>query len=405
MSCRLCGSNELTTALELAATPPANAFQPTAAAATALARYPVRVNQCARCSHAQLAHVVDPEVLFGDYVYVSGTSAAYIAHLENFQLSASAMLALDERDLVVEIGSNDGTLLGFFKAAGQRIVGVDPARAIAASANANGIPTINGFFDLALARDIRAEHGPARLIAANNVCAHIDDLSGVLEAISALLADDGEFWFEVSYLRAVMSDTLFDTIYHEHLDYHRLEPLAGFFARAGFVLWDAEPITTHGGSVRVRVARAGVREPSARVASLIGEERAMGLHRLTAWKQLQASIERAGVALTAALDQLESAGLSGAGYGAPAKATTLMHQFGLSAERLQYIVDDSPWKQGLHTPGLGIPVVASDHARAHPVDYLLVLAWNFAGPIVANNTWFSKKGGRFVIPLPELLVR
>lgn len=316
------------------------------------------------------------------------------------------MVGLEQGDLVVEIGSNDGTLLRAFADQGQQVQGIDPAKEIAAQAHSNGIPTINAFFDASIASDIVREYGQARLIAANNVCAHVDDLRGLVDAVRALLRHDGEFWFEVSYLKSVVEHTLFDTIYHEHLDYHRVAPLITFFADNGLHLWDAEPIATHGGSLRVRVAHPGQREQTARVNELVVAEAALQLDSTIALQRLGQQIASADEQLNALLDGYAQQGLRGAGYGAPAKGTTLMHQFGLDAERVSFIIDDSPWKQGLYSPGLGVPVLSADAARqlAEQPDYLLVLAWNFATPIIANNQWFTDAGGRFVVPLPTLTV-
>jgi 2-polyprenyl-3-methyl-5-hydroxy-6-metoxy-1,4-benzoquinol methylase len=403
-NCRLCGSDELHDALSLAPTPPANAFQPSQERALQAQRFALQVRRCFECGHSQLKHVVDPNVLFADYVYVSGTSPAYVAHLNEFAASAIALLDLQKGDLVVEIGSNDGTLLRPFQSHGARVQGIDPARDISDSANQGGIPTINSFFDMSIADAIVAEHGKARLVAANNVCAHVDDLQGLVAAVRHMLAADGELWLEVSYLKSVVQHTLFDTIYHEHLDYHRVAPLRQFFAANGLALWDAEPIATHGGSIRVRVAHPGRRATTARVAQLIAEESSLGLDCERGLAQLSTDIRVAGEQLNALLDQYVDAGLTGAGYGAPAKATTLMHQFGLDHRRINFIIDDSPWKQGLFSPGLGIPVVSADQGRTRKRDFMLVLAWNFAEPIMNNNRWFIEGGGKFVVPLPTLQV-
>ncbi|NKC14141.1 MAG: methyltransferase domain-containing protein [Gammaproteobacteria bacterium] len=400
--CRLCDSNQLEPALSLTATPPANAFTTSSEAALAQQRYPLDVHRCGACGHAQLLDVVDPAALFEDYVYVSGTSPAFVAHLEAYAGRAIDTVGLVAGDHVLEIGSNDGTLLGFFKNAGMRVTGVDPARAIAESASASSIPTINGFFTESLARDIAAQHGPAKLVCANNVCAHIDNLAAVVRAVSACLSGDGQFWLEVSYLLDVVDKGLFDTIYHEHLDYHRVEPLVRFFARHDLCVWDVERIASHGGSIRVKVCRAGARQVTPAVGQCVAAEQAARLHLAEGFASWQARIDALGLALGEKLHELTGAGLRGAGYGAPAKATTLMFQFGLDASSIEYIVDDSPWKQGLYSPGIGLPVVAGDYLKSNPADFLVVLAWNFATPIIRNNAWFTERGGRFVVPLPRL---
>jgi SAM-dependent methyltransferase len=403
-SCRLCDGANLEQALSLTPTPPANAFAASQATARGQERYPLDVYRCSACGHAQLLDVVSASTLFEDYVYVSGTSPSFVAHFEAFATQAIQTIDLAKGDHVLEIGSNDGTLLKFFKNAGLRVTGVDPARAIAAQACADGVPTITGFFDSTVARQVLTEQGPARLICANNVCAHIDDLNGVVEAVASCLSEDGEFWFEVSYLLDVHQHVLFDTIYHEHLDYHRVEPLVAFFARHEMVVWDVERIGSHGGSIRVKVCKEGHRPVADSVAEQIAAEHAAGLHTPAGLRNLGTRIEQLGDELRAALHKLTAAGLRGAGYGAPAKATTLMFQFGLDSQVIEYIVDDSPWKQGLYSPGLGLPVVDSEYLKKDSPDYLVVLAWNFAIPIIRNNNWFREQGGRFVVPLPQLEV-
>jgi len=228
-SCRLCSSRALERVLSLTPTPPANAF------VTAVERdrpqpvFPLDLHFCRDCGHVQLLTVVDPRVLFENYVYVSGTSPVFVRHFEAYADDVMRYFSLEHGALAVDIGSNDGTLLGFFQKAGLRILGIDPAKAIAEAATARGIPTIAGFFTPASAARIRAEHGPAAVITANNVFAHIDDLSGVTEGVRSLLSPDGVFVFEVSYLVDVIEKTLFDTIYHEHLCYHSVRPLIPFF--------------------------------------------------------------------------------------------------------------------------------------------------------------------------------
>ena len=295
--CRLCGGRNLTRVLSLAPTPPANAFVTAADLSQPQPLYPLDLWFCRDCAHAQLLDVVDAEALFGDYVYVSGTSPVFIKHFEDYAAWAVAELGLAPGDLVVDVGSNDGTLLAAFKGAGMRVLGVDPAREIARRASAGGIETEAAFFDLELARRFRAERGPARCITANNVFAHIDDLSGVVRAVRTLLADDGVFVFEVSYLVDVYEKTLFDTIYHEHLDYHSVQPLIGFFARHGLRLVAAQRVASHGGSLR-GVARPADKsdEEDGSVAELVALERRLGLDRAETLERYGARIEALGPA-------------------------------------------------------------------------------------------------------------
>lgn len=402
--CRLCGSADLKEALSLAPTPPANAFQATRSAARGQVRYPLTLRHCAECGHLQLVDVIDPEVLFRDYVYVSGTSPSFVAHFKRYAESVSDRLGLGGDDLVVDIGSNDGTFLRQFADMGCRVLGIDPAEKIAEAATKSGIPTQCAFFDSGLAKSIKAEHGPASLVSANNVFAHIDDLAGVVAGVREVLGDSGLFVFEVSYLVSVVEGTLFDTIYHEHLDYHRVGPLRKFFARHGMTLVDIERVDSHGGSLR-GYSRLGDQPASDAVVAAEAAEQAMGLDDAATFRKFQARIDRTGTELSALLNGLVSAGKTVAAYGAPAKATTLMHQFGLDERVIRYVIDDSPLKQNLFTPGLGIPVVASDVLKTDPPDYLVLLAWNFADPIIQKSQDYLATGGRFIVPLPTLQIR
>ena len=404
-SCRLCSSRALERVLSLTPTPPANAF------VTAVERdrpqpvFPLDLHFCRDCGHVQLLTVVDPRVLFENYVYVSGTSPVFVRHFEAYADDVMRYFSLERGALAVDIGSNDGTLLGFFQKAGLRILGIDPAKAIAEAATARGIPTIAGFFTPASAARIRAEHGPAAVITANNVFAHIDDLSGVTEGVRSLLSPDGVFVFEVSYLVDVIEKTLFDTIYHEHLCYHSVRPLIPFFRAHGMELIEAIRVDSHGGSLRGIARLAGGKWPvGASVAAALETEAKMGLERPDTFRRFGQNIDAIGVELAGLLKGFKRDGRAIAGFGAPAKATTLMYHFGIGSDIIDFIVDDSPLKQGLFSPGLHVPVVpGSVIAERHP-DYLVVLAWNFAASIIAKNAAYRDRGGHFIVPLPRVEV-
>lgn len=403
--CRLCGSADLEQVLSLIPTPPANAFVRREALGRTQKAYPLDVFMCRNCGHVQLLDVVSPDELFRDYVYVSGTSPVFVRHFEEYAAACIDMLGLAAGDLVVDIGSNDGTLLRFFQAEGVRVLGVDPARDIARRATEAGVETWDEFFGLDLARRIKAEKGQARLVTANNVFAHLDPMREFVQGVAETLTPDGAFVFEVSYLVDVYEKTLFDTIYHEHLAYHTVLPLKRFFAANGMELKRARRAATHGGSLRgvATLAGRGV-EADGSVDELIDLERSLGLHDTAALKAFGRQIDEVKAELTGLLERLAAQGKRIAGYGAPAKATTLMHHFGLRADLLDYIVDDSPLKQGLYTPGLHVPVVSSSRLETEPPDYLLVLAWNFAPSIIQKNTTFAEAGGRFIVPLPSVEV-
>jgi SAM-dependent methyltransferase len=354
-----------------------------------------------------LLGIVDPKALFTHYLYVSGTSPVFVEHLRSYAEEVLERFEVPGGSLVVEIGSNDGTLLGELQRRGLRVLGVDPARNIVEESTERGIPAMADFFTASLARGIREDHGRAAIIVANNVLAHIDELGDVMEGIRRLLLPNGVLVFEVGYLLDVVSGTLFDTIYHEHVSYHTVRPLLGFLERHGLELFDVARNDSQGGSIRCYVQLRGgpnVRTPA--VSDLCAlEEQILGLNPLKRVRAMGDQIERVRSDLTTLLSEIQARGQRIAGYGAPAKATTLMYYFGLTRDVLEFIVDDNPLKQGRFTPGLHVPIVSAERLVDGPPDYLLLLAWNFADSIIERNRNFTDAGGKFIVPLPELKIR
>ena len=405
--CRLCGSRDLQQVMSLGATPLANAFVPAAERGKPQERFPLNVWICRGCAHVQLLDIVDPEVLFRHYVYVSSTSPVFVEHFRRYAEAIIRLTGMAAGSQVIEIGSNDGTLLRFFQAAGMRVLGIDPAQQIAVEATRGGIETLPEFFDLRLATRLRAEGWQPSLVVANNVFGHADDLHTIVDGVAHLLKPDGLFVFEVSYLLDVFEKTLFDTIYHEHVSYHTVKPLVGLFTRHSMELVDVARVDSHGGSLRAIAKQRGGRMPQQpSVAQFIDHEARYGLHEPAAYRQLFDRIQERKQQLTVLLQDLKRTGKRVAGFGAPAKATTLMFHFGLGPDVLEYVIDDSPLKQGLYTPGHHLPVVPSSYLydRAHRPDYVLILAWNFAESIKKKHEPFRAAGGHFIVPLPEVVV-
>jgi len=401
--CRLCAGSELELVLALTPTPPANAFVPPAERDKPQPVFPLDLFLCKSCFHLQMLDVVDPRLLFENYVYVSGTSPVFVRHFQDYAAELIRRYKPAPGALALDIGSNDGTLLRFFKEAGLAVLGIDPARSIAEAATQAGIETAVGFFTPEFAERLRSERGPATIVTANNVFAHIDDLAGVVRGVRSLLAPAGIFAFEVSYLADVVEKTLFDTIYHEHLSYHSVRPLIRFFAAHGMELIEAQRIPSHGGSLRgIAQLRGGPWKVGPSVGEALALEERLGLDKAESFRAFGRDIDRVKAELRRVLQGFKAAGKSIAGFGAPAKATTLMYHFGIGPEIVDFIVDDSPLKQGLLTPGMHIPVLGSSAlAERHP-DYLIVLAWNFAQSIMAKHGAYRAAGGHFVVPLPEI---
>lgn len=404
-SCRLCGSEDLAMVLSMPATPPANAFVPAKQVGQSQESFPLDTWLCHGCGHLQLLDVVDPALLFEDYVYVSGTSPTFVQHFAEYAGFVIDECGLKTGDRVLDIGSNDGTLLRHFQNRGMRVLGIDPARDIAARATDDGIETWPEFFSTDVARRVLEEKGPASCVTANNVFAHADDLRAIAKGVRKVLDQDGIFVFEVSYLVDVLEKTLFDTIYHEHLDYHAMRPLLDFFTAADMTMVDAVRVESHGGSIRGIVQRDdGPRRPTSRLTELITREEELGLFDEDTYRRFSDRIDALGRELKSLIRQVRAAGKTVAGFGAPAKATTLMYRLGLERDDIDFIVDDNPLKQGLFTPGLHVPVLSSRAIKDRHPDYLLILAWNFAAPIMEKNNSFHDRGGRFIVPVPEIQI-
>lgn len=396
MACALCAGVDLATIMKLPATPPANEFVKSPQAQD---RFALDLQLCGDCGHVQLADVVHPGRLFDNYVYVSGTSPVFVKHFEDYAQDVFAGARLNEHSHVVDIGSNDGTLLKAFKGLGvQTVTGVDPAQEIAAKASAEGIPTRIGFFDRHMAAAIRASVGPAHVVTANNVFAHADDLHEIALGVRDLLAPEGDFIFEVSYLMDVVEHTLFDTIYHEHLSYHSVRPLIPFLAACGLHVYDARRVQTHGGSVRVYASRAR-KKPSAALQAILQAEQVAGIQSRAAFDNLASDVAHKGESLRRKVKDWKAAGKKICGFGAPAKLTTLMYAFGLDAADFDFIIDDAPLKQGLYTPGLNIPVCPSAALYERETHVCVVFAWNFFDSITAKHARWAEAGGLFVNPL------
>ena len=402
-SCRLCKGANLTCVFELESTPPANAFIKKEHLNTTQPRYPLKVYFCKDCFHVQLLDIVNPIELFENYVYVSGTSPIFVKHFAEY---AEYIIKnyTSKSSFIVDIGSNDGTLLEFFKKNKHRVLGIDPAKNIAKNATEKGIETLPIFFNKESVQQIINECGNADIVTANNVFAHIDDLSEVVQNVKKLLTDDGIFVFEVSYLLDVIKNNLFDTIYHEHLSYHSVLPLISFFDANEMQIIDIIQTDTHGGSIRCIVQKKnGPYKAAQTVQNAIQREVSAKLNKIETYQRFFDKIEKSKLEFLALINELKSKNKTLAGYGAPAKATTFMYHFGLGQEFVDFIVDDSVLKQGLYTPGKHIPILSPEIIYQKKPNYLIILAWNFAESIMKKHSKY-KDIGHFIIPFPKLQV-
>jgi SAM-dependent methyltransferase len=402
-TCRMCDSNQLTKIIGLTPTPPGNDFLTESELGINEFEYPLDLYFCLDCYHVQLGHVVDPKILYQkNYTYVSGTSSEFVLHLKTFAQKMIKDYKLKSENLVIDIGSNDGTCLSFFKEAGLRVLGIDPAQDIAQNATKNGIETIGDFFSYDLAINLKRDYGGAKLITSHNACAHIDDLLDIVKGVNHLLENDGVFVVEVGYFVDVYNNTWFDTIYHEHLDFHTLAPFEKLFKRVGMEMIGAERISPQGGSIRIFSQKLGGKlKKDSSIGNLIALENSLGLNQVETFHKFNKKINVVKKDLKKLVKELKNQGKTIAGFGAPTKATTLMQHFDLNAEVLDFIVDDNPLKQGLYSPISHIPIFSSDVLYDLKPDYVLILAWNFAKPIMNAHIKYSTEIGQFIVPMPS----
>jgi SAM-dependent methyltransferase len=366
--------------------------------------YPLDLYLCLDCGHVQLLDVVDPEFLFDNYTYESGNTKPLVQHFDEVAGSLCARYRLAPKSLVVDVGSNDGSLLRPFQKRGLRVLGVDPAREIAQKATQSGIPTLPHFLTLDLARQIRSQHGPASVVCAFNVFAHADNLGSMAEAIKEMLAPDGVFVFEVSYLLDVLDRMLLGTIFHEHLSYHSIKPMAAFLRRHGMDLIDVQRVMIQGGSIVATAQLAGgPHAASTVVAELLELERERGLDRPQTLKDFAAQLRKLREQLGGMMAEFKQRGKTVWGYGAARSGTTLIAQMNLG-KVISFIVDDSPDKQNKFSPGDHIPILPSKALYERKPDYAFILAWIHAQRIIENNQPYLAQGGHFIVCFPQIQV-
>jgi SAM-dependent methyltransferase len=401
-ACRLCGSTSLDHVLPIRPSAIGDAFVTAERKSEPQELYPLDCYLCLECGHLQNLDVVDPDVLFRDYTYRTSVSLGLVEHFKRYAHSVVESLDIPKGSLVVEIGSNDGSLLKAFKNERMRVQGIDPARDIAASATAEGIPTVADFFTSELARKIKTEQGEAKLFCANNVFAHIDNMGDVVKGIRLLLADDGVFVFEVSYIVDMIDNMVFDTIYHEHVSHHALIPLETFLNKHDMSLFNVERTSTKGGSIRAfaQPKSTGKRPRSEAYLKFIAEEERRDITGPKIYRDWFDAIEKRKHAVLNLLDNARADGKVVAAYGASTTTTTLLYHFELEG-RLKFIVDDNPLKQGRFSPGAHIPVLSSAMLATERPDIVVILAWIYAEPILKRNEAYIAAGGRFLVPLPE----
>jgi len=364
-------------------------------------RFPLRVHFCRDCYALQVLDIIDPEILFADYFYFSSAIQSLRDHFIDYADEVVPRFLDPANATAVEIGCNDGILLKPIADHGVRkVIGVDPATNIVRTINDPRITIVNSFFSSAVASQIRAEHGPAQLIVANNVYAHIPEINDVTHGVAGLLDEDGVFVFEAHYLGSVVKGLQYDMIYHEHLYYYSLISLEKHMARHGLVVFDVKAISIHGGSMRFYVCRKTSKP--AQVLRLHKEEMEQGYNRVECFEQFAGQIAQRKNLLMALLEEARRKGLHVAGYGASGRANTIIQYCGITAEHVEFIVDDASAKWGYYTPGSHIEVRSREQLTASPPDYLLVFAWSYLNEIAKKCKDYLDRGGKLLTPLPEV---
>jgi SAM-dependent methyltransferase len=403
--CRLCSAPLTHTFVDLGSSPLANSYLEPEQLAQGEVFYPLHVRVCEQCLLVQLPELASPAEIFSDYAYFSSFSDSWVEHARRYVELVAERFRLDESSQVVEVASNDGYLLQFFKARGVPVLGIEPARNVAAAAEERGIPTVVDFFGLGLAERLVAEGYAADLVVGNNVLAHVPNAHDFVEGLRRLLKPEGMITLEFPHLLQLVAERQFDTIYHEHFSYFSLLAVERLFADHGLEVVDIEELPTHGGSLRIYAAHAdGPHRPGTRVSDVRAKERLAALDELETYLRFSETARAAKRELLAFLVDAKRSGKSIVGYGAAAKGVTLLNCCGIGSDFIDYVVDRSVHKQGRFLPGVRLPIYAPEHTRQTRPDLLLILPWNLADEIAEQMAYVREWGCQLVVPIPEVAV-
>lgn len=402
-SCRFCETPLQHEFVDLGLSPISNAFVDPERVDSEEPVYPLHTFVCEQCFLVQLEVFETPDEIFSDYVYFSSYSESWLAHARLFASEAVNRFTLGSDSLVIEVASNDGYLLQYFKERDVPVLGIEPATNVAMVAREKGIETIDEFFGVALATELADADGRCELLVGNNVLAHVPDINDFVGGFKTVLAEKGVISVEFPHLLKLIQETQFDTIYHEHFSYLSLLTVQRIFAEHGLQVFDVEELTTHGGSLRVFAQHEeGPRAKTASVEELLDKERAAKLDSLQGYQNFSTKVVKVKDDLLAFLRTAKAEGKTIAGYGAPAKGNTLLNFCGVGPGDIQFTVDRSPHKQNKLLPGTHIPVYAPDQIDTEKPDFVLILPWNLQDEIVQQLAHIKDWGGQFVVPIPAL---
>lgn len=399
--CRICNGNDIETVIKLESTPLEDQFVTEDRLALHQPVYPLELALCKTCGYLYLPYIVSPEASYSDYVYVSGVTVGLRSHYDEYAETIISTYSVPEQSLIIDLGSNDGSMLASFKKLGMRTLGVEPATAIAEQANSNGLTTINDFFTASVAEEIAKEYGKAAIITANYMYANIDDVIEFTRNVRSLLSDKGVFIVQTGYHPEQMKVRMFDYIYHEHFSYFTAKAMTTIFEKCGLQLISTEKTAPKGGSLRAAgQMKDGPYEVDSSVTAILEEERQANMHEVETYKQFELEIDAVRTEVLSLLKKLKGEGKSIVAFGASHSTTTLLYHFSLSPY-FDYIVDDNKLKHGRYSPGKHIPVYSSSRLYEDKPDYVLVLAWQHSQSILDKHRAVLDYGGKFIFPLPE----
>lgn len=402
-TCRACAAPLKHVFLDLGSSPLSNSFLREEDLNKMEPFYPLRPYVCDSCLLVQLEAFETPEHIFREYAYFSSYSDSWLEHCRNYALNVRSRFTLGTNSLVIEVASNDGYLLQFFRDAEVCVLGIEPAANVARAAEKRGIPTISEFLGRETASRIAESRGRADLLIANNVLAHVPDLNDFIAGLAVLLKPNGVLTIEFPHLKHLIAECQFDTIYHEHFSYFSLFAAAAALRRHGLDVFDVDEVPTHGGSLRLYVAHTETAQHlmTNRPARLSDQEAAAGLHDLAGYLSFESSVQAAKRSFLRMLIDLRDKGHSVVAYGAPAKGNTLLNYCGIRRDLIDYTVDRNPYKQGRYLPGSHIPVFSPVRIDETKPDYVVVLPWNIRDEIMAQLNQIRAWGGRFITPIPN----